>query len=101
MAEKIQDKNSISPLGDMLLHQQRKRKADLSGLYVRHWLKSDYFPPSIVKQNLIFSLHQTNIQSDFPLILTYSEKHKLEGEKKKRRIDWRVWFHSASEQVKP
>lgn len=42
IAEKIQDKHSISPLGDMQLHLQRKWKDNLSGC-VHCRLKSDYF----------------------------------------------------------
>lgn len=87
MAEKIRDKHSISPLGDMLLHQQRKWKADLSGLYVRRWLKSDYFPPTYCEAEFdLFITPNKHFNLIFPLFWHTVENTNWKERRRKEEL---------------
>ncbi len=65
MAEKIQDKHSISPLRDMLLYLQRKWKDNLFGCMRTAGSNQIIFPTYCASEFDLFISVQTNTQSDF------------------------------------
>lgn len=103
MAEKIQDKHSISPLRDMLLYLQRKWKDNLSGCTCTAGLNQIIFPTYCESKFDLFISVQTNNQ-----IFTmyghktheiYATNHKRNKEGRKSSL--RVLFNSPSEQCNP